>query len=92
MTLVAMMQDRLLMYQEKEQIYGTQGSGREIINSETNKKEWFSFIWPIKNPKSINVLRKSVGFKTTIEEYAKVLDIDYKVITLKEVKNFNYSN
>ena len=32
MTLVAMMQDRLLMYQEKEQIYGTQGSGREIIN------------------------------------------------------------
>lgn len=86
MTLVAMMHDRLLMYQGKEQVYGTQGTSKEVLNLKTNKTEWISFIWPIKEPEKVNSLRKTIGFTTTIEEYAKMLDINYKVISLKEVE------
>lgn len=84
-TKVAKMEDRLLMYEGKEQIYGTQGAGRRIIN-ESGKEEFFNFIWPIKDPKKVNELRKNAGFSETVEEYAKSLDIDYKVFTLEDYK------
>ncbi|TVZ56849.1 hypothetical protein OD91_2150 [Lutibacter sp. Hel_I_33_5] len=90
MTLVAMMQDRLLMYQKKEQIYGTQASGREIKNNKTGKIEWKYFIWPIKNPEKVNELRKAIGYKNTIEEYAQSMDIVYKKLTLDQVINQNH--
>ena len=86
MTLVAMMEDRLLMYQKKEQIYGTQASGRPIKNKITGETEYKYFIWPINNPEKVNELRKSIGFPTTVEENAKRLNIDYKVLTLKQVE------
>ena len=41
---VAMMEDRMLMYQGKEQMYGTQGAGRLFVNPETKKEEWTNFI------------------------------------------------
>lgn len=76
-----MMQDRLLMEQNKEQIYGTQGAGRKIGETE----EWFQFIWPIKNPEKVNELRKEMGFELCVEENAKRMNIDYKVYTLTEI-------
>lgn len=79
-TLVAMMEDRLLVQQGKEQIYGTQGSG---FNT---KKGWTMIIHPIKNPEKVNKLRKKVGFTQTVEENAKRLGIEYKVLTLEDVK------
>ena len=85
MTLVAMMEDRMLMYKGKEQIYGTQGSGRHVKNPDTGEDEFFNFIWPIKNPEKVNKLRMSVGFTSTIEEYSKKLDIEYKVYSLEEI-------
>ncbi|RQP13800.1 MAG: hypothetical protein EAS48_02985 [Chryseobacterium sp.] len=84
---VAMMKDRMLMYQGKEQIYGTQGAGRLFKNSTTGKEEWTNFIWPIKNWRKVNKLRQSVGIKQTIEEYEKALGLaNSKRYTLKEVK------
>lgn len=86
-TKVAMMQDRLLCSQGKEQIYGTQAAGRKIINKETGKEEYFKYILPIKNPEMVNELRKKVGFTTTVEENAKRMEIEYKVYTLDEINN-----
>lgn len=78
--MVAMMEDRYLMSQEKEQIYGTQG---------TTYGDSPSFIWPIKDPVTVNERRKEAGFSMDIEEYATRLFGDgfkYKVITLSEAK------
>ena len=77
-TMVAMMEDRYLMGEEKEQIYGTQGS--QFGNGP-------GFIWPIKDPETVNQRRKEAGFSMDIEEYATRLfgkDFTYKALTLQE--------
>lgn len=77
--LYAMMLDRQLMYNNKPQIYGTQGS---------TLQDGTKFIWPLQNPDSVNLLRKEV-FGTTVEEYAKNLfgeDFEFKNITIEEVQ------
>lgn len=84
-SLVAKMEDRLLMSRQKEQIYGTQGSGETIRNKETGEEEFFTYIWPIKEPEKVNDLRKKIGFKTTVEENAKNMEIEFKIYTLKEI-------
>lgn len=83
--LYAMMLDRSLMFQDQEQIYGTQGSGMSVKNQTTGDWENLSFIWPIKDPSTVNERRKSAGFSQTVEESAKSLDIEYKVFTLEEI-------
>ncbi|WP_248574850.1 DUF6624 domain-containing protein [Flavobacterium sp. H122] len=85
MTLVATMEDRMLMYEGKEQIYGTQGAGRMIYDEKGNQV-FFNFIWPIQNPAKVNELRKKVGFNGTIEDYAKSLEIPYSLFTMKDFK------
>lgn len=85
-TLVAMMEDRYLMNQGKEQIYGTQGAG-ELITFKDGKEEFVNFIWPIKDAKNVNKRRKEAGVTNTIEENSKDLfgkDFVYKPITLKK--------
>ena len=59
--LYAMMLDRHLMHNNKPQIYGTQGKSYF-----RNTPQEFSFIWPIENPDSVNILRKDV-FGSTVE-------------------------
>ncbi|WP_025666489.1 BT_3928 family protein [Aquimarina megaterium] len=82
MASVAMMEDRHLMQQGLEQIYGTQGTR---LNS--NSKTPISLIWPIKDPESVNERRKEVGFTETIEEYSeRLFGVPYKIYTLEEVK------
>ncbi|PVW16401.1 BT_3928 family protein [Marixanthomonas spongiae] len=79
--LVAMMEDRYLMNQNKPQLYGTQGR--------TYNDGRGSFIWPIKDPETVNERRKEAGFEQTIEAYAKVLfgdDFEYEVKTMEDVK------
>lgn len=75
-TLVAMMQDRLLMQQGKEQIYGTQvrceGAG--------------CYVWPIASPSQVNQRRKKAGFDSTVEENAKRLGVKYEVRYLPRKK------
>lgn len=85
-SLYAMMLDRSLMYNNKEQVYGTQGKGFEAINSVTGNKEWKMIIWPIKKPATVNKRRKKAGFPNTAEENAKMLGINYEVLTLEDVK------
>ena len=88
--LMAMMEDRYLMGRGEEQIYGTQGTQ---LNS--NSDNPIDIIWPIKDPEGVNKRREEAGFKDTVEEYAKRLfgdDHEYKVYTLKEVKNIEKEN
>jgi uncharacterized membrane protein YphA (DoxX/SURF4 family) len=83
MNLVAMMEDRYLMDQEKPQVYGTQGRMDENGNK---------YIWPIENPETVNQRRKEAGFQETIEAYAKRLfgeDFEYRPLTMEEVAHEN---
>ncbi|CAN1569269.1 hypothetical protein MCETHM1_03086 [Flavobacteriaceae bacterium] len=85
-TKVAMMHDRMLMYEGKEQLYGTQVSGQYVLNATTGKKEFWYCVWPIQNAESVNELRKEAGFITTVEEYAKSMGVVYRKYTLQEIK------
>jgi hypothetical protein len=84
--LYAMMKDRSLMYNNKEQIWGTQAKGMSVTNPETKKSEWKFFIWPIADPQGVNKRRKEAGFEQTAEANAKRLGLTYKVYTLNDVK------
>lgn len=73
--LYATMLDRQLMFENKEQLYGTQARN---YNNEY-------YIWPIQNPAQVNQRRKQAGFTTTVEENAARLGAPYKVLTLEDV-------
>jgi len=83
--LSAMMLDRKLANEGKEQIYGTQVYGKKILNKETGKEEFFSYVVPVKDPENVNKLRMAAGFESTIEENAKDLGIEYKKYTYDEL-------
>lgn len=82
----AMMLDRKLCGEGKEQVYGTQIYMQRIINPKTGKKEPFEYVLPIKDPKNVNKRRMEAGFDSTVEENALKFGIVYKVYTLEEIK------
>jgi hypothetical protein len=79
--LYAMMYDRYLVNNKKEQIYGTQVS---MLHLKDGKSDWF--VYPIKNPNKVNKLRRKAGFDQSVEENAKRLDVEYRVIKICEIK------
>lgn len=80
--LYAMMLDRQLMNQHQEQIYGTQATSAPLKNG----KNIGWYIWPIKDAATVNKRRKQAGFDQTVEQNAKRLDVDYKVVKIEDVK------
>ena len=83
--LSAMMLDRKLANERKEQIYGTQIYGTTILNKETGEEEFFQYVVPIQDEKNVNKRRNEAGFTTTVQENAKQLGVDYKVYTYDEL-------
>ncbi len=79
--LYAMMFDRYLMNKKQEQVYGTQATMRKLKAGD--KPVWF--IWPIKNAETVNQRRKEAGFPDTVEDNAKRLGVEYKVVKLADV-------
>jgi len=79
--LFAMMEDRFLMDNNKEQIYGTQATFI-TLNGGASKY----VIWPIKDPLHVNKLRKKAGFELTVEQNAERLGVSFKVIRLSEIQ------
>lgn len=77
-TLVAKMQDRLLVQEGKEQIYGTQGRCEFPQGSSTTNQKPDCYIWPIADAAHVNERRKQAGFSTTVEENAKSMGMDYQ--------------
>ena len=71
-TSAALMEDRVLMYQSKHQIYGSQSSFRQLENGTSEY-----FIWPIENSGEVNKRREAAGFDTTIEQYAAGMNAVY---------------
>lgn len=78
--LYAMMEDRFLMDNGKEQIYGSQAT-YVTLKDGTSKY----VIWPIKAPLDVNELRKKAGFELTVEQNAERLGVSYQVIGLSEI-------
>lgn len=67
----ALIEDRLLMYENKKQIYGSQSVTRK------NKYNGEYFIWPIRDPDKVNSLREKAGLPLTVEENAERLNAIY---------------
>jgi len=78
--LYAMMYDRYLMNHNTEQVYGTQVCMLRLKNGENG---WF--VYPVKNPGKVNTLRRKAGFEQTVEENAKRLGVEYKVIKISDI-------
>lgn len=70
----AMMLDRALMYDGRPQLYGTQVSCRQILNSSQTR----CFVWPITDAETVNDRRKKAGFDLTVEENANRLNAAYE--------------
>jgi hypothetical protein len=79
--LYAMMLDRDLMDQGKEQVYGTQVACHKFKNITDQ-----CIVWPIKDPYKVNERRKQAGFSQTVEQNANRLGVVYRVIKLEEVQ------
>ncbi|MBA3828057.1 MAG: hypothetical protein H0X33_03890 [Taibaiella sp.] len=79
--LAAMMEDRLLTVQGKQQLYGTQLWGHPVKDSVTGYPRPEMFFYPIKDIKNLGRRRKEAGFTQTIEEYAKEMGIPYRIKT-----------
>lgn len=76
LTHYALMKDRILKNDGKKQVYGSQiSSYKDEKGHVTNK----FFVWPIKDPLKVYSLRKVMGFKTTIAEYAKQMNAAYNI-------------
>ncbi|UEG52926.1 hypothetical protein LLH06_18430 [Mucilaginibacter daejeonensis] len=86
-TLYAKMQDRLLMDEGKEQVYGTQIYGMMVPNKSTGKKDYVMFVWPVKDPANIDRIRLKAGFDQPIAAYARTFGVTYKRYTLAEVES-----
>ncbi len=86
LTLAAMMLDRKLAQDGKEQIYGTQVHGRTIVNKESGEKELFNYVVSIQDEKNVNQRRKEAGFTTTVEENVKKLGLEYKLYTYDKLE------
>ncbi|MGF7082672.1 DUF6624 domain-containing protein [Mucilaginibacter sp. UYCu711] len=84
-TCVALMLDRKLMNEHKEQIYGTQIMSIMIPDAKTGKKRMFGFVVPIKDAANVNQRRKEAGFDLTVEQNAKRLDTVYKPYTYEQI-------
>jgi hypothetical protein len=68
---LALMQDRILMRQGKNQIYGSQ-----VVYSKTGEQ----IFYPIEDEKNVNIRRAKIGMQP-LEEYAKLFGIEYKLPT-----------
>ncbi|MBO9595339.1 MAG: hypothetical protein J7599_20720 [Niabella sp.] len=82
----AMMLDRKLSNEGKEQIYGTQVSVKEITDPSTGSKKKFQYVVPIKDARNVNARRKEAGFDTTVEENAIRLGTIYRPYTYQELE------
>ncbi len=84
--LYAQMLDRQLMRDGREQRYGTQAMGYNVLNTATGRREAQPpFIWPIEDAAGVNERRKKAGFEDTVEQEAADMGIPYRVLTLKDV-------
>jgi hypothetical protein len=76
--MMALTEDRILMYKGKPQIYGSQLSW----NMKTNEY----FVYPIENPDSVDIRRAKVGLDP-MSEYVKIFDLKWDLEEHKKQKS-----
>lgn len=81
--LSGMMEDRLLTRQLKPQIYGSQVVCYPLRDT-PEKRE--CFVWPVEDPQSVDDRRLKAGFSQSIEANSKRLGVDFKPMTIEEVR------
>lgn len=74
---VAMLEDHILAEKEWPQNYGSHYTRVRMRDEATNKIVTRYYISPVKSPDHINERRKSKGFDTTVEEYARQAGVIY---------------
>lgn len=77
--LVATMQDRLLVNQNQEQLYGTQIRCDKKGGMQEQSVIMDCYVWPISDALNVNERRKKAGFDQSVEENAKRLGFTYEV-------------
>ncbi len=87
--LVAKMEDRLLMWEGKEQLYGTQWVSIPVYDIGGNQIGISAtVVWPIKDPDKVNERRKQAGFVQTVEQDAASMGVLYeKKLTVEKIKS-----
>ncbi len=80
-SLYGWMLDRELVQQGKEQVYGTQLRMQKLKSGKVE-----TFVWPIKDPETVNERRRKAGFEQTVEENAKRLHATYRIVKMEEIK------
>lgn len=75
--MMALTQDRILMYQGKPQIYGSQ------LKWDMKTNEYY--VYPIENPDSVDIKRAKVGLDP-MAEYVKIFDLKWDLEEYKKRK------
>lgn len=90
-SLYAIILDRSLLEQGKEQIYGTQTKAVDypLGNSGIRGIKWI--VWPIKDAATVNERRKTIGISETVEEMAQKLNFTYHVYTLEDIRRLQHN-
>ncbi len=84
---VAMLEDHILAEKGRTQNYGSHYTAVKMRDKATNKIVTRYYISPVKSPDNINEMRKSKGFETTIEEYARQAGVIYDpTLTFEKLK------
>jgi hypothetical protein len=83
------MEDRLLMWEGKEQLYGTQWVSIPVYDIGGNQIGISAtVVWPIKDPDKVNERRKQAGFVQTVEQDAASMGVLYeKKLTVEKIKS-----
>ncbi|MFD2874263.1 DUF6624 domain-containing protein [Mucilaginibacter ximonensis] len=82
---VALMLDRKLCNENKEQMYGSQIHFIQITDAKTGKKRMFGYVVPIADASNVNKRREEAGFNLTVEANARRLGAVYKPYTYEQI-------
>lgn len=72
----AMLEDKIAFQQKRSQIFGTQ----IIVTGKKNKAD----VWPLINPDSVDIRRKSISMYETMEMYLARFDIKWDIEKYKK--------
>ena len=78
---MATLQDRMLMQQNKKQIYGTQTVTKPIvITNDSATIQMTNYVWPIKHPAELESRRSKVGLSTMQQQKESHATYGYQMI------------
>lgn len=78
---MATLQDRMLMQQNKKQIYGTQTVTKPIvITNDSTTIQMTNYVWPVKHPTELESRRSKVGLSTMQQQKESHADFGYQMI------------